>query len=175
MGPGPAKGWIMRLVVASALTLALVGCFSPPSTQQRLSDAAVDMNSATRFGRMDIAMEYVGAAARESFARRHAAWGGDVRVVDMEMGGVGMVEKGEAEVLVSVAWQRPADAALRVTRIAQRWREDKGRWQLVSESCRDGDPGLIDDPRDQKRAKAGSEAPAPAPFPKPSRVVIREQ
>jgi hypothetical protein len=133
----------MRRAALAASLLGLAGCFAPPSAAQRLSDAAVDMNAATRFGRMDIALEHVGAAARAEFARRHASWGRGVRVVDLELGGFDMLKRDEAEVLVNVAWQRPDEATLRVTQLAQRWRDDRGRWQLIGEKRRDGDSGLL--------------------------------
>lgn len=148
----------MRRAALVACLLGLAACFSPPSAGQRLSDAAVEMNSATRFGRMDIAIEHVGDAARADFARRHAAWGGGVRVVDLEMGGFDLVKRDEAEVLVNVAWQRPDESTLRVTRIAQRWRDESGRWQLVGEERKDGDPGLLG----EKAPAAGKTAPGDA-------------
>lgn len=174
----------MRCAALVALCLALAGCFAPPSSTQRLADAAVDMNAATRFGRMDLALEHVGAAAREEFARRHAVWGGKVRVVDLEMGGFKLVTKDEAEVLVNVAWLRPDEATMRVTQIAQRWRDEKGRWQLASEERRDGDLGLLgEDERATAAAAAKAAAPktsgssdvAPRRVLGPTRVVIREQ
>lgn len=173
----------MRLPALVAGLIALAGCFSPPNAAQRLSDAAVEMNTATRFGRMDIAMEHVGAAARADFAERHAAWGGGVRVVDLELGGFELTQRDEAEVLVSVAWQRPDESTLRVTRIAQRWRDDRGRWQLIEEERKDGDAGLLGE-RASSKAKAAapgasaSSEPAPAPAPQRlglQRRVIREE
>jgi hypothetical protein len=155
----------MRRAAIVACLLGLAGCFSPPSAGQRLSDAAVDMNAATRFGRMDIAIEHVGAAARAEFARRHAAWGGNVRVVDLEMGGFDLVQRDEAEVLVNVAWQRPDESTVRVTRIAQRWRDEQGRWKLVDEERKDGDTGLLGDqaPQAGKTAPHGAASVAPPP------------
>jgi hypothetical protein len=128
---------------ATALLLAFVavGCFAPTSPSQRLADAAIDMNTATRFGRMDIAMEYVGGPARADFVRRHAAWHKRVRIVDLEFGGMDLKEKDEADVIINVTWQLPEDAIIRETRITQRWKDTRGTWSIVAESV-DGDPGL---------------------------------
>lgn len=173
----------MRRLALAACLLAVAGCFSPPNAAQRLSDAAVEMNTATRFGRMDIAMEHVGAAARADFAHRHAAWGGGVRVVDLELGGFELTQRDEAEVLVSVAWQRLDESTLRVTQIAQRWRDERGRWQLIEEKRKDGDAGLLGELASSKAKAATPDAGAssePAPAPAPQRLglqrrVIREE
>jgi hypothetical protein len=133
----------MRRLAFAALLLGFVGCFAPPSAAQRLNEAALDMNGATRFGRMDIALEHVGPEARLEFAQRHAAWGASIRVVDLDYGGFNMIQRDEAEVLLNVTWLRQDEATVRVTKIAQRWRDDRGTWQLVGEKRKEGDAGLL--------------------------------
>src|SRR5262245_46784498 len=98
----------LALASAACLAASLAGCIAPPSSAQRLNDAAYELNTATRFGRMDIATEHVAALCREEFARRHAEWGRSVRIVDLEFGGASITKEG-AEVLVTVTWQRPSD------------------------------------------------------------------
>src|SRR4051794_22567962 len=109
MSPRP---WLAGLAL-----LTLGGCFAPTSSSQRLADAAIDMNTAMRFGRSDIAMDYVAAAARDRFTRDHATWGKYVRIVDVEFGGLKIKEKEEAEVYVNVTWQTPADPTIHETRV----------------------------------------------------------
>jgi hypothetical protein len=155
---------IARLASASLLALGLAGCFAPTSATQRLSDAAIDMNTAARFGRMDIAVEYVAVAAREEFARRHAGWGKRVRIVDIEFGGMDLKEKDEAEVFVNVTWQRPDDAIIRETRITQRWKDVRGTWGVIAESA-EGDAGIFGE-RPKPAAKPGASAgPQPQALP----------
>jgi hypothetical protein len=133
----------MRRLALAALLLGLAGCFAPPSAAQRLSEAALDMNGATRFGRMDVALDHVGPEARLEFARHHAAWGAAIRVVDLDFSGFQMIQRDEAEVLLNVTWLRQDEATVRVTKVAQRWRDDRGTWQLVGEKRKEGDAGLL--------------------------------
>lgn len=146
------------LVVAAA---ALTGCLPPANPSQLLADSAFDMNVATRFGRMDVALEHVGDDARESFARTHARWGRDVRVVDIELLSLGMKGNDQADVSVSVAWQRPDDANIRTTQLAQRWQDGRGGWRMTSEKRQSGDLGLLDD-RPKTAASAPEDAEKPA-------------
>jgi hypothetical protein len=124
--------------------LGLVGCFNPGSPSHRLAESAYDMNTATRFGRMDVALEHVGPKAREAFAKTHSGWGKSVRIVDLEFGGMSLKNKGsEAEVFVTVTWQRFDEADVRVTSLAQRWTDVRGTWSLSSEDRNGGDAGLL--------------------------------
>jgi hypothetical protein len=130
----------------SLVLLGLVGCFSPASPSQRLTESAYNMNTATRFGRMDVAIEHVGAAAKEAWAKKHAAWGKSLRIVDLEFGGMSFKDKGTlAEVFISVTWQRLDEADARVTGVTQRWVDVRGTWSLVSEEEKDGDGGLLEE------------------------------
>ena len=50
--------------LACVLVLGLAGCFGAPTPGQRLTDSAYEMNTAARFGRMDIALGSVAAKAK---------------------------------------------------------------------------------------------------------------
>jgi hypothetical protein len=158
------------LVVFSSLALA--GCVAPPSPAQRLAESAYDLNTAARFGRMDVALEHVRENAREAFNKTHAGWGRTVRVVDCEMGSMSMRKDGDADVLLTVSWQRPDESSMRSTEIAQRWASKSGTWSMISEEERGGDPGLISELAKPKN----DDAPAPpAPRPRYQTRVIYEQ
>jgi hypothetical protein len=156
------------------LGLGLSACVLPPSSSQRLAESAYDLNTAARFGRMDIALEHVKDTARDEFTRRHAGWGRAVRVVDYEFGGVGSRKDGDAEVIVTINWQRPAETTMRTTDIAQRWTEKRGSWYLLSEEERAGDRGLLaelqkaDPQKPGAAAAASSAAPIAPETPSPS-------
>jgi hypothetical protein len=137
------------------VVLSLVGCWNPGNPSRRLAESAYDMNTATRFGRMDVALEHVGSEARETFAKKHSGWGKSVRIVDLEFGGISLKNKGsEAEVFVTVSWQRLDEADVRVTSVAQRWTDVRGTWSLMSEEEKSGDRGLL--------AEAGKAIDTPA-------------
>jgi hypothetical protein len=140
------------------MIVSLAGCWNPGSPTQRLAESAYDMNTATRFGRMDVALEHVGGEAREAFAKKHSGWGKSVRIVDLEFGGMSLKNKGsEAEVFVTVSWQRLDEADVRVTSIAQRWTDVRGTWSLMAEEEKGGDAGLL---VDAAKAKATLATPA---------------
>lgn len=138
---------------------------------QRLSDSAYDLNTAVRFGRPDIASDYVREVAREDFAKRHATWGKSVRVVDLEMNGMAARKDGDADVFITVSWQRADETTLRSTDLTQRWTSTRGSWSLLSEEEHGGDKGLLT-PIEKPKADA---AEAPPWRPRYQTRVIYEQ
>lgn len=138
----------LALALLSLLPVAgLVGCITPPTSADRLTDAAYEMNMATRFGRMDVALSYIGDKARKQFVASHAPWGRAIRIADLEFAGVDMPSKEEATVLVHVSWQRIDESTLRTTSILQTWKEIEGSgWLIVEEKRVSGDSGLVDAP-----------------------------
>jgi hypothetical protein len=159
----------------TALSAALTGCITPPaSPSQRLAESANDMNTATRFGRMDIAMDFVATAAQGDFKSRHMAWGRDVWIVDLELLDVRIDGRDEASVHLTVAWQRPDETTLRVTQLKQRWRDDRAGWRMMSEERSSGDTGLLLLPLQlntpAKSGAAGSQKAASQEPAKPART-----
>ncbi len=55
--------------------LGLAACVIPPTSAQRLTESAYDLNTAARFGRMDVALEHVRDTVRSEFSVRHASKG----------------------------------------------------------------------------------------------------
>lgn len=133
----------LALGLAFGFACGLGACVIPPTAAQRLAESAQDFNTAARFGRMDIASENVREVAREEFNRKHAAWGKSVRVVDMEITGMSMRKDGDADVFVTVNWQRASETSMRTTDVTQRWASTRGTWGILSEEERAGDKGLI--------------------------------
>ena len=133
-----------RLLLLGLLALISSSCVTPPGPAQRATDAARELNFATRFGRMDIALQLTANGARKSFLERRTQWGKGVRVLDLELAGLSLKTPHDALVQVDVAWTRNEESLLRTTRIAQTWRdEDEGGWQLVREQRVAGDLGLF--------------------------------
>ncbi len=161
---------IRSLALLGGAAIASVGCLAPPSSAQRLTDNAIEMNTAMRFGRMDIAGDYVQQKARAAFAVEHSAWGKTLRIVDLEYAGMQMKEKDEAETYVTVSWQTVADPTMHETKVVQHWTAEKGRWSIDSETT-EGDPGLLIQPKVKLPATptspvaAGDAPDAPPPLP----------
>ena len=136
----------MRHTFATLLmlsALALGGCLANQSKAAKLQDAAQNLNTATRFGRMDIASEMVAEKSLTDFMRKHVAWGRELRLIDLEFQGVQMTSKDEASVFVAVGWQRPSEQELRITQVMQTWRYGPSGWKLIDESRTGGDLGLL--------------------------------
>lgn len=143
----------MRLSLC-VLGLALSGCLAPPGASERATDAARELNLASRFGRMDVALGLTAQSVRDSFLQHRAAWGRDVRVLDVELGSFSMPSGDHAAVEVDYSWSRSNESQLRMTRVAQEWRDNGGGFKLVRERRIAGDIGLF-----------GEALPAPAAAP----------
>lgn len=136
---------LKRPLAAIAAPIVLAGCMGTMSPAMKLDDAVKETNDAARFGRTDLAVERVVPASRAAFVKRHRLWGGDVRIVDVEYGGVEKMTTGEAVILVGFGWFRPSEGRLRMTTVRQTWRNDKGAgpWFLYDEERVAGDLGLL--------------------------------
>lgn len=130
--------------VILACALFAVGCVPPQVPSQTVSEVARRLNVAARFGRMDVALEHTAPDERDAFAERHATWGHDLRVVDVELGRLKMESTESARVFVDVSWMRMDEGLLRTTRVEQVWENPGGGWVLTRESRHAGDRGLLD-------------------------------
>jgi hypothetical protein len=110
-------------------------------------DGANDFNLATRFGRMDMALQQTAPAFREHFLDSHQAWGNEIRIVDVSVTGVRLSDEENADVLVQIAWTRMSEGTLRSTTVSQTWKNPNyDGWQLHREHRVQGDPGLFGEP-----------------------------
>jgi hypothetical protein len=106
---------------------------------------------------MDLALERVGRADREQFAKRHAQWGTGIRILDCEVVGIAIRDKEHADVSVAVGWQRVTESDLRSTQIVQKWKDQSGNWVLVGEERTGGDVGLLGESVAVVRPAAGQD------------------
>jgi hypothetical protein len=148
---------MVRAAAAVFSGLLLVGCLSPPPSQ-RVTEVAREMNTAARFGRMDLALEHTAAGARDHFAKHRAAWGNEVRVLDFELSNLTMKDSEHAIVVIDIQWMLLAEDMLRMTKVEQTWHGgsigDKG-WSLTRERRVGGDIGLFG----EKVAKREADTP----------------
>lgn len=157
--------------LAALAILGLAGCIAPTSGAQKLADTAYDLNNATRFGRMDVALEHVAVKSREQFQKEHAGWMRNARIVDIDFNGIQVKANGDGEVVVTLTWQRSDEATTRTTSLVQRWTETRNVWTMASEEAK-GDEGLLGEaPRDATTTPA---APAKPERPRYQTRVIYE-
>ncbi|MEZ4442965.1 MAG: hypothetical protein R3B72_27970 [Polyangiaceae bacterium] len=147
------RSWAVLLLVS------LPACFAPPGPMERLNMSAYDLNTATRFGRMDVALEHVAQDAQVDFMARHAKWGRGIRVVDVELSGLRILASDQAEVTLTVTWHRIDESLIRASAITQMWKNDKNGWKLGEELRVSGSPGIFDRPAKAKTAHDGSKPP----------------
>jgi len=139
----------MRLPrLAAAALLGLCAC-AAPSRAQRVQEAAYELNVGLRFGHNAMALEKVASQERKEFLRRHRDWNGRLRVVDIDLAGLN-VHESEADVYVSVSWQDINFTDLHNTVVLQRWKDNRGTWQLIGESRSQGDKGLFNEEEKSK-------------------------
>jgi len=132
-----------RMGVALVVLACAYGCFAPASPTIRVSDAAHDLNVATRFGKMELAVSHVDTSVRTDFMARRSQWGREIRIIDIDLGSVELRDETHAIVTVDVSWVPLRDNMLRSTRVTQTW-EDKGHgWKLAREVRGAGDQGLF--------------------------------
>jgi hypothetical protein len=144
-----------------AFAPTLIGCPGAATGMAQAQETVQEFNSATRYGRSEVAMQHVAAAARDDFTAHHRGWGSGLRIADIEVEGIRPKGEHEAEASVQVSWYRPDEQELRITTIKQTWRDQLG-WHLVSEDRLDGDIGLLNEPIVYE---APSEPREPARFP----------
>jgi hypothetical protein len=131
------------LALSTALPLATFACGAAIAPGQQVLERARDMNTATRFGRLDLASQSAAPEARAAFLERRRSWGADIRVLDVDVEGVNMKDNDHAEVRVVVGWTRMSDGLLHNTTLNQVWNNASGaKWALASESTT-GDWGLF--------------------------------
>jgi len=141
----------MKNAAIALALLGLAGCIAPTSGTQKLADTAYDMNNATRFGRMDVALEHVALKSRAQFEKEHAGWMHNARIVDIDFNGIQVKKDGDGEVSVTLTWQRAEESTTRTTSLIQRWTETRNVWTMASEEAR-GDDGLLGEKEKAKDA-----------------------
>jgi len=123
--------------------LSLGACVMPPSASEKASEAARELNLSARFGNMDGAAAKASSEARADFLQRHAQWGGEIRIVDVELAGMSMPDSDHAVFQVDYSWMRTDESTMRTTRVTQRWTSLNGPWAMESEERAAGDVGLF--------------------------------
>jgi len=117
------------------------------SPSSRLNESVHWMNDAARWGRIDLAIQYVEPAFRDRFLQTHQQWGRKIKVADVDLVRIEVdpisddVDK--AVVLVSYSWYKLDTMTLHQTVIRQFWRDIEGDYRLGAEDVFEGDPFLI--------------------------------
>jgi hypothetical protein len=144
----------MRALICALGLLTFSACVPPPGPMEKLTNAAYDHSSATRFGRMDIAAGFVVPHAQEDFLARHRTWGKDLRIVDVELMGLRLLTPDTAAVSMSVSWHRLDSTTIKTSLISQKWTSSGDGWEMTLETRSGGAPGLFAAPPEDRTRKA---------------------
>ncbi len=144
--------WILVAVLCGGCAL---GHLSPTS---KLNQSVREANDAARWGRLDLAVQYVHPAYRDQFLAHRRYWGRDIQVGDADLVRMDMPPDDDdrpATALVAVSWYRLNQMALRQTVLRQVWKEYDGNFLLASEDVVDGDAFLLTPPAPDALSQAG--------------------
>ena len=126
------------------LPLILAAACAAPSKAQRVQETADEFNMGTRFNRSELVLPQVAESARERFLTQHRKWANEVRIVDLDFIGL-TVHDDNADVFLSIGWQRANDPDMNTTVVRQVWHDFRGTWMLMKEERSQGDYGLLGD------------------------------
>jgi len=151
------------LALAAGLPLGGTACVPPKTPIERLTDAAYELNVATRFGRLDVAIPYVAPDVQPEFARNHAHWMRQIRVVDMDLVGITPLAGDAVAVDVVISWHPLDETMIRQSQISQRWVLEEDDWRLTEERRSGGDPGLFPSDSGKPRTEVAANKVDPSP------------
>jgi hypothetical protein len=102
------------------------------------------MNEAARWGRIDLAAQYVGPAYRQRFFSSHSTWGQRIQIADLDVVRLDIdSKKKSATASVAISWYGLDQMTLRQSVVRQRWKLLEGQYILDGEDVVDGEPSLL--------------------------------
>jgi hypothetical protein len=137
---------LMRKMAALAAVCAvLVGCTLANLTpQERFKESTHVLNDASRWGRVDIASEQVSPKYRDRFVSRHREWGTTLSIADADITRMQLADDRQSAISeISVSWYETGGITLRSSVITQKWEVEHGKFFLVDEAVRVGDPKVF--------------------------------
>jgi len=137
----------MRLVPI-VLILFVNGCLLDNiSPTRKLNDSIRDLNDASRWGRIDLAVPYVEPTYQANFLKARHRWGRQLRIADTELVRLDInSEQDQAIALMAISWYRIDQMTLRHTVVRQVWIEQDGHYLLSAEAVSEGDALLMQTP-----------------------------
>lgn len=114
------------------------------SPSERLRDAVVQLNEHARWNRFDVALQHVAPEYQGTYSARHAHWGKQIQVAEMEIMGVEAGRKLENAISrVQFSWYAIDSTMVNQTALRQLWKKSGRSFVLVGEMIDSGAPGLL--------------------------------
>lgn len=138
----------MRALRSALLPLCLAGCTLTNLTPQaRFQESAYTLNDAARWGNVDLAMRHVSPKYLARFAERHQAWGETISIAEVDVTRMKIADdKQSAMSEISLSWFDEGGVTIHSSIVQQKWEIVKGKFQLVDEAIRRGDPRVFSEP-----------------------------
>jgi hypothetical protein len=136
---------VSRSVLWAAGLLVFVSCnLGTLRPTDKLKESVQEMNEAARWGRIDIAAQYVGPTYRQRFFASHASWGRRIQIGELEVVRLDLnPNRRAATVLVAISWYGLNQMSLRQSLVRQRWNLFEGQFVLDDEEVLEGEPSLF--------------------------------
>lgn len=131
--------------MSAAVSLGLVGCTLANLTPQaRFSEAAYTLNDAARWGQVDLAMQHVSPRYQERFTARHREWGEHVSIAEVDLVRLQVApDRQSATSEISLSWFNDGGFMVKSSVVTQKWEAEHGKFKLVDEAIRRGDPSVF--------------------------------
>jgi hypothetical protein len=131
-----------------ALLLCSAGCTLTHLTPQaRFQESAYTLNDAARWGNVDLAMRHVSPKYLALFAERHQGWGETISIAEVDLTRMKLADdKQSAMSEISLSWYDEGGVTIHSSVIQQKWEVVRGKFQLVDEAIRRGDPRVFSPP-----------------------------
>jgi hypothetical protein len=131
-------------VIALSVTLSGGCTLANLTPQARFAESTNTLNDSTRWGRVDAALTQVSPKYLDKFVARHAEWGGAISIADFDIVNMQIAEDRQGAMSeVALSWYKTGGVILHQSTITQRWETDHGKFRLVDEVVRAGDPRVF--------------------------------
>lgn len=140
---------IAILVVTASGLIGTAGCTLANLTpKERFSEAAFTLNDASRWSQVDLAMQHVSPRYQLRFAERHRQWGETISIAEVDLVRMQVAEdKKSATSEIDLNWYNDGGVMVHSSSITQTWEAEHGKFRLVDEAVRRGDPRVFAEPQ----------------------------
>jgi hypothetical protein len=112
--------------------------------QERFSEAAYTLNDASRWGQVDLALQHVSPRYVARFTDRHREWGDVVSIADVDLVRMQVSpDRKSATSEISLSWFNDGGVMVKSSTINQKWETEGGKFKLIDEAVRRGDPSVF--------------------------------
>lgn len=135
----------MRIVFAILLGGWLLGgcLLNNINPSQKLNERVQEYSDATRWNRLDIAVQMVTASYRDAFIKSHSTWGRAIEVADSELVHIQIAPDGNtATSTIAYSWYDLSAMTLARTVVRQQW-DIRNGYQVMGEEIVEGAPELL--------------------------------